>query len=144
MRISKVLVRQKLKRIIADIEHIRMGMAKYSYEQLIANEEAMTTIERRLERVINRALDINLHVIRALSVPPPDDYASSFTILGQQKILDAAIAQAILPCVGTRNILVHEYDDLNNVQFYAALQEALKLFPQYVQAIERYLEHVGA
>lgn len=99
MPIAKVLIRQKLKRIIADVELIRAGITKYSYEELISNEEIMTTIERRLERLINRSLDINLHLIRALNVPPPDDYKSSFTILGTEKILDPVLANAIAPCV---------------------------------------------
>lgn len=140
MPINKALVLQKLKRMIADTELIRTGIAKCSYEELIANEAMMTTIERRLERLINRSIDINLHLIRTLSVPPPDDYKSSFTILGEQHVLDAKLALAIGPCVGTRNILVHEYDDLNNVQFYEALQNAITLFPKYVQAIEQYLQ----
>lgn len=144
MPINKVLVRQKLKRIIADVELIRKGIGQYAYEELISNEEAMTTVERRLERLINRSLDINLHLIRALNIAPPDDYQSSFIILGTQKILDPALARAIAPCVGTRNVLVHEYDDLNNVQFYEALQNAVQLFPQYVQAIEHHLETVAA
>ncbi len=143
MLIAKVLVRQKLKKIIADVELIRTGLAQYEYEELVGNEAAITTIERRLERIINRSLDINLHLIRVLAVPPPDDYKSSFIILGEHNVLDPMLARAIAPCVGTRNILVHEYDDLNNVQFYEALQNAVKLFPEYVKAIEQYLEGIA-
>ena len=138
--LSKELVRQKLKRIVADVKQISAIVKKTSYEQLITDEVASTTVERRLERSINRSIDINLHLIRVNKIPPPDDYTQSFFLLAKHKILSPKLATALAPCVGTRNILVHEYDDLNTAQFYQALQKATQLFPKYVQAIEHYLD----
>lgn len=139
MPVDKELVRQKLKRIIADIEKIRVVLEKISYEAMVTDEATMTIIERRLERVINRSLDINLHVIRSLAIPPPDDYKSSFSMLAEHAVLTKELSLNIAPCVGTRNILVHEYDDLNTMQFYEALKNAIELFPKYVQEIEAYI-----
>lgn len=134
--LSKALVYQKLKLILTDIKRLEIMLEQKSYEQLATDEAASSLAERRLERVINRAIDINLHLLRSVGAPPPTDYTRSFLDLATVHILTPELAQAIAPCVGTRNILVHEYDDLNTMQFFSSLQDAVRLFPQYAQNIE--------
>jgi uncharacterized protein YutE (UPF0331/DUF86 family) len=41
---------------------------------------------------------------------------------------------------GFRNVLVHEYDDIDPHQVYIALQKALTQYPQYIRAIQIYLD----
>jgi len=138
--LSKALVHQKLKLILADIQRLKLMLEQKSYEQLVADEATSSLAERRLERVVNRAIDINLHLLRSVGAPPPTDYTRSFLDLASAHILTPELAQAIAPCIGTRNILVHEYDDLDTIQFFSSLQDAVRLFPEYTQAIEHFIE----
>lgn len=137
--LSKNLIRQKSKLILADVDKLQTLLKSMSYESFISDEEAKTIAERRLERVVNRAIDINMHLIRSTGSPPPDDYTRSFLELAALKILPAKLAQSVAPSAGARNVLVHEYDDLDAKMFYASLLNTVKLFPKYVQGIETYL-----
>lgn len=138
--LSKELVHQKLKLLLTDIERIQQLLEQYPYEQIMTNESLSSLAERRLERVINRAIDINLHLLRSVGAPPPDDYTRSFLDLATVNIIFPELAHDIAPCVGIRNILVHEYDDLDAALFFASLQNAVRLLPQYAKAIESYIE----
>lgn len=138
--LSKNLVHQKIKGILVDITELKTLLARYPYERLVTDEVQCTVAERRLERLINRALDINFHLIRSTGSPPPDDYTQSFLLLGQLKILSAKLAASLAPAAGARNILIHSYDDLDAQRFYSSLQDAVRLFPEYLRAIEKYIE----
>lgn len=138
--LSNALIHQKLKLILTDLERLDVLLHQRSYEQLVSDEAMSSLAERRLERVINRAIDVNLHLLRSVGSPPPNDYTHSFLDLATVGILTPALAQGLAPCVGVRNILTHEYDDLDMKQFFSSLQHAVRLFPNYAREIERFIE----
>ncbi len=140
MQLSKSLIRSKCRSILSDTRRIQKILREESYERLVTDEEHLTLCERYLERVVNRAIDVNYHLIRAADEPPPNDYTESFLTLGKLKMIPAKLAVAIAPSAGARNILVHEYDDLDAQLFYSALQSCVKQYPKYVGYIEQYLE----
>lgn len=45
--------------------------------------------------------------------------------------------------VGVRNRLVHEYDEIDDARVLAAIREAQRLIPRYVEAIEGFLRKQG-
>lgn len=140
MPLDKELVLQKCKYIITDIENINSLLKDVSYEEFATSPKQSTLAERYLERIVNRSVDINFHLVKAAGGPPPDDYTDSFLLLATIGVLDAGTARSIAPAAGVRNILVHEYDDLDMQQFYASLENIAKLFPAYIKAVSEYIE----
>ena len=138
--ISKPLVNQKLKGMIKDLKELKELLSHGSYEKIASDERSLTLGERYLERVINRAIDVNFHLIRVLGQAPPDTYADSFRVLVRLHVLPPALAKNLAPSGGTRNILIHEYDDLDTHKLFTAFQKAVKYYPQYAKAIERFVE----
>lgn len=126
--------------ILADVGRLRKLLEEHPYENLVEDEIVCTLAERRLERIVNRAVDINFHIIRSLGEPPPDDYTASFLDLAKLKVLPSSLARDIAPAAGARNVLVHEYDDLDTLKFYSSLKDAVRLFPKYIKAIEEWME----
>lgn len=135
MAVERALVLQKCKLILADVDRIRELLQQHPYEEFVTDPVATTLAERYLERIVNRAIDVNFHLIRAEGKPPPDDYTESFLTLGRFGIIDAAVARHVAPAAGARNILVHEYDDLDTRKFYSSLENAVAHFPAYVRSV---------
>ncbi len=46
----------------------------------------------------------------------------------------------LAPSCSFRNVLAHEYDDIDPVQVYSAFQKTLNHYPDYVKAIQMYLD----
>lgn len=138
--ISKELILQKCKLILADQLELTRLLSEHVYEELVSNKEYCGYSERLLERIVNRAIDINQHLLRAANAPSPDDYTKSFLALATIDVLPAKLAHDIAPAAGARNILVHEYDDLDSVLFYSSLKDAARLFPLYVEHVQAYLD----
>lgn len=144
MPVDTELVLQKCKRMLADLERLQRLLKEQPYEALVTGSDSSTIAERLLERLVNRAIDVNFHLIREYGKPPPDDYTQSFTTLAELGVLAPGLAHDLAPSAGARNILVHEYDDLDTQKFYASLQAAARLFPAYVKAVAEHAQRASS
>lgn len=134
MTIDPQLVTRKLLLIAADIaalESIRDRGAD-AYAQ---NWIDQAVVERYLERVIGRMIDVNYHLLTANGHPPPADYHASFVRLAEIGILEPDFARRIARSAGLRNRLVHDYEGLDHAKVFAALVDALGDVPQYIERV---------
>jgi len=100
-------------------------------------------LERYLERIINRAIDINQHLIAELATKdtsPPLDYTETFLRLAALGIYPSDFSQRIAKSVGTRNILIHEYDGVDYSNIYSSIYDCLKDYHEYCNYILIFLE----
>ncbi len=98
--------------------------------------------ERLLQETVEAAVDVNMHVLRALG-ESPTDYFTSFVQLGRQGVIGEDLADLLAPAAGLRNRLVHEYEDLDDAIVLEAVGDAIDQFSWYVEQVERYLEADG-
>ena len=130
--IRKNFLVRKIKLMENDLIMLK-PLSKYSFDELAKQEYLYLAAERLLEKLINRVVDINSHIIAAKGAEPAKDYGDSFKRMGELKIIPLDFVDKILPSAGLRNRLVHEYDDLDQRQIYQAVFSALDQFPQYIE-----------
>jgi uncharacterized protein YutE (UPF0331/DUF86 family) len=97
-------------------------------------------VERYLERIIGRMIDVNYHLIAEAGQAPPRDYHESSTGLAKLGILPGEFVARIAACAGLRYRIVREYDDIDPELVHAALQAAVCDIPEYLRHVERHLE----
>lgn len=110
------------------------------YDAFAEEPRTYWAVEKGLERCIQNVLDVSAHVLAALGGPVPDDYGSLLVELGRQHILPAEFALRVSPMAGFRNILVHEYLEVDLREVYDALQNRLDDFRTFADYIVRFLE----
>lgn len=66
-------------------------------------------VERNLEIAIQCCIDISHRIIAMENAQKPTDYYEAITTLGELGILPFEFSQKFAPIAGFRNILVHEY-----------------------------------
>ena len=137
--IDPELVTRKMVLITADLRALE-PLARCPLEEYVANPTNEVLVERYLERIIGRMIDINYHLITEEGHPPPRDYFESFTQLARVSVLPPAFAKQIAANAGLRNRLVHEYDEIDPERVYAGLQGAVRDVPDYLRHVERYLK----
>lgn len=131
--------------LIAD-ELDRLGQfADIKYDELIADEIRLAAIERILERIVVRAIDVNEHLIASLSAAETErttrlTYRDSFLRLAGLGVLDESSALQIASSAGLRNILVHEYNDLDHRILHAAIPTALQQYYAYVKSVRQFVD----
>jgi uncharacterized protein YutE (UPF0331/DUF86 family) len=75
----------------------------------------------------------------------PDSYADSFDEVARAGVLEWDLAAALRPSAGMRNVLVHDYLDVDHGKVAAAIPFALEQYGQYVRHVARWLRsHVAA
>lgn len=143
MTIDAELVTRKLVLITADLEQLRSVHSRGLDAYLLSPLE-QAVVERLLERIVTRMIDINYHLITASGHPPPRDYHASFQLLAAEGVLDAPFAGRIARAAGLRNRLVHDYDDLDQRLLFGALSDALFDVPAYAAAVHGWVQKRSA
>lgn len=118
-------------------------IAGFSFQEITSDFIKQAALERCLERIINRAIDINQHLIAELAskdTNPPLDYTDTFLRLADLGICPQDFCQRISRSVGTRNILVHEYDVVDYGSIYSSVSDCLKDYHDYCGYILKFLE----
>ena len=118
-------------------------LSKYSFKQIVTDPFKQNTLERVLEKIINRAIDINQHFIAEFSTKEtsaPKTYKETFLNLIDFKIYPQEFAEQISKSVGTRNILVYDYDTVDYSKIYSSINDCLKDYHQYCEYILKFLE----
>lgn len=137
--IDKDLIYRKIKLISKDLKDLRR-ISYLSEKEYFAKSIWEIQVERYLERIIGRVIDINYHLITETGNPPPSDYFESFVELGKLKILLREFSRQMASYAGLRNRLVHEYNALDEKKVYKAMKKLIKDIPKYLQQIEKYIE----
>jgi len=137
--VNKDLIYRKIKLISKDLKGLKQ-ISYLSEKEYVANPIWEIQVERHLERIIGRMIDINYHIITEIGDPPPSDYFESFVNIGKLKVLPKEFSQEIASYAGLRNRLVHEYNFLDEKKIYQAMKKLMKDIPKYFQYIEKYIE----
>ncbi|AMY06867.1 hypothetical protein LuPra_00027 [Luteitalea pratensis] len=138
MTIDPELVTRKLLLIAADLAALGPIRARGA-DAYLQNWIDQAVVERYLERMVGRMIDVNYHVITGSGHPPPADYHASFVRLAEIGVLDPAFAKRIARSAGLRNRLVHDYEGLDHSKVFAALVEALEDVPQFLDRINSHI-----
>lgn len=117
-------------------ESARIDKTKFLTDHRIA-----TSTERDLEIVIQACLDIADHLIAKLGLElPKKDRKETFSILARNKIISHGLVSKLTAMAGQRNILIHEYLEVEREKIYQTINEDLSDIVKFVQAIQKYLD----
>ncbi|MBI3392871.1 MAG: DUF86 domain-containing protein [Nitrospirae bacterium] len=140
--LERDLVRRKFRVILENLAALKTvrdgGLDTYRADLL-----RRKATERLLQEAIEAALDINAHILSQYGPGLPEDYFESFVLLGNSGVLPVDLAKRLAPAAGLRNRLVHEYDALDDAIVFESIGTALRLFPEYVKAVEIFLDMRG-
>ncbi|OGM59175.1 hypothetical protein A3A75_03075 [Candidatus Woesebacteria bacterium RIFCSPLOWO2_01_FULL_39_10] len=136
--LDKQLVTRKAKLITGDLEKLKR-FEKTPLSNYLRNPDTQLLVERLLEKITSRLIEINYHILRQEFGTLPKDYFNSFEEMGKVGVISKELAEQIAPSAGLRNALAHEYDTIDQSQVYYSMKRALDQIPQYLQLIIEYL-----
>lgn len=114
---------------------------KIPEHKLITDENLYASAERHLEVAIQASLDIANHIVAAFGLERPKKEAGeAFLAIAKEKIISQDSAKTMKKVVGYRNILVHEYLEVERHQTYLNIQKGLGDLVEFVKEIEDFLE----
>jgi len=135
--VNKDFVKMKISLIGEEMERLK-EFSGFSFQEIVTNFIRQATVERLLERIINRAIDINQHLIGELlpeEMQSPKSYKETFLKLAELGVYPKEFAESIAKSAGTRNILVHDYNNVDYSKIYSSVSDCLKDYHQYCDYI---------
>jgi len=134
--LDKNFIRRKIKLIHEDLRRLEK-LSKYSLSEITADFVKMGAVERLLEKIIMRAIDINQHLIAELGKGTERirGYEDTFHTLAELGVYPKNFAQKIAPSAGLRNRLVHEYNDTQEEIICQSIPQAINQYAEYCRYI---------
>lgn len=140
--LNKDFIIRKIQLIQEDLNKLQ-PFAEKTIEQIAQQSVEQAAVERYLERIITRAIDINSHIITELGNAQDiaKTYRETFLKLAKLKVYPQDFAEQIAPSAGLRNVLVHEYDTIDQALVEKSIKQAILEFNQYSGYIMDFIEH---
>lgn len=134
-----VVDKQKIERRLFKLEQSLRKLkelSKVSWDEYVKDEGIQDRAERNLQIAAQICIDIGSHVIADREYRPPYGYADIFAVLMEEGLLPEALANTMKQIAGFRNILVHDYLEVDPKIVYDSLKKIgdFKEFAKHVLA----------
>ena len=116
------------------------SLSSISLNEYINNSIYRRAIERTMQLIVECATDINNMLLKMHGNKGAVDYFNSFIDIAGQNIIPIEFALKIAPSTGLRNILVHEYKEINDEVVYNSINTCLQYYLEYMDLINQYLK----
>lgn len=134
--VDKQVVTERLAKIRESAKRLR-PLAEGSKEAFSGDADQQLKAERLVEIAAQAMIDIGSHLVASKGLRKPQEYAEVFAILGEAQLLPAAFAKRLEKLAGLRNLLVHEYLDIDPGLLHDNLKNYLGDFEQFAQVVAK-------
>lgn len=88
-----------------------------------ADPDLQDISDRNLQVAIERCIDIANHIIAAQGLRLPQSSGDAFSVLAEASLLPADLAERLARAAGLRNIIVHEYLQVDRRLLFESLSQ---------------------
>jgi uncharacterized protein YutE (UPF0331/DUF86 family) len=122
----------KIRKCIAALDEIRR---EHTETEFLSSDLLKAAAERNLQVAIQSVLDICNHVVADMKLEVPDEEKQAFPILAAHKIIPQELADTLGSMAGMRNLLVHEYLEIDHARLYNVMVHNMGDFEALIVAI---------
>lgn len=127
-------VRARLVAVRELLDHLR-SLGAVTPDRLEDDFGLRLQVERVLSQVITLATEVNSHVAARELGRAPSDLRSSFAAMAEAGWIDHTLAARLRDSTGLRNVLVHEYVEVDLAVVAAAVPATLEGYGEYVRQV---------
>lgn len=128
-------VRQKAADIRGALDALR-SLSRRPEQDFVTDDLIVSAAKYKLIVATEAALDLCNHLCAKRLKQAPDSYAHCMELLANGGIITAETARRMVPIARFRNLLVHQYGQIDDRRLYRILQANLV-------DLERYLDEIG-
>lgn len=114
-------VSRLISRVRDDIAALRATKQAHAASDLTKDSTALDALKYRFVTAIEGCVRVAQHLLASEGWAVPETNADAFRQLAKYDVLDPRIAETMARAVGFRNVLVHEYADVDDERVVAHL-----------------------
>ncbi|MBI2147966.1 DUF86 domain-containing protein [Candidatus Woesearchaeota archaeon] len=118
-------------RIIGKIQQIGVFLEEFepfipsTLEEYLQDLGAKAICERYFEKIVEAIADLGLIIIKQQNFDLPEEESETFNILAAKGIIPPDLASRLKRAKGMRNIISHQYGQIDDAQVFHAVKEEL-------------------
>ena len=129
-------IERKIKSVEGRLNKLKsLSESLLSFESYQASTDKKDIAERNIQVAIETCLDIGKIIISEKGLNEPKDNKGIFIILSESGYLEEDSLSFMVPMAGTRNILVHGYDKVDDELIYSILKRHIDDFHTFLKQI---------
>ncbi|MEK6938000.1 MAG: DUF86 domain-containing protein [Nanoarchaeota archaeon] len=112
-------------KLFDDLNHSLQDLKEIlpSEEELLESKIHQYSVSMLMMNIINLCVDIGNEIISLKQFGYPESYRDVFNILEKNKILSRPVANKMKNLVGLRNLIAHEYGEINFELLYGQAED---------------------
>ena len=138
--VSPEVVQKRLRLLEGYLKKLRSIGQRIDLDQFLADSDTQDIVERNLQLAIESVLDIGQHIIASSGWQVAEEYAGIFPILERHGVISKDLSARVFGMAGFRNLLVHEYADIDHFQVFQILQNHLDELGQLAEAFQQFVD----
>ena len=140
--VDKNIIMAKLGKLQQYLNYLR-ELRKSSFKDFMSDFKITGAVERYLQVSIECMIDIGNEIISSLQLQRPERYRDIPYILARSGVMPERFADTMASMIGFKNLLVHDYADINLKLVYEFLQTKLTDFEEFIRHIVEWLKKVS-
>lgn len=140
-QVDPEVVRERLQHILRAVDTLR-EYQQLSFEQFASTPKNYWAVEHGLQLCVQGVIDIATHLVAALGGRIGHEYRDQVRQLGEVGVLPGDVSERLAPMVGFRNILVHEYLEVDLQEVHRVLTHHLGDFLSFAAHVEDFLQRL--
>jgi uncharacterized protein YutE (UPF0331/DUF86 family) len=113
------------------------GFKKLAFAAYLKNLTVKDAVERNIEVAIQACIDIARIIIKREGFREPEDNKGVFVVLSENSIISENSLKFLIPMAGTRNVLVHGYEKIDDTIIFGVIKKHLADFNSFLKEIEK-------
>lgn len=109
-----------------------------SLEEFIEDNDAKDIVAHNLFLALQNVIDIGTHIIADANWEEPNFLSEIPEILAKEGVITAELVKPLQGMIGLRNLIAHEYGDLDFITIYRIVQEDLGDLNRFLEVVIKY------
>ena len=122
-----------------DLLDVLGDMTAWSIDDLAGDVVRRLAVERVLTQLVDLATAINADILSVLQGRAPQTARKGFSAMAEAGLIDVELARSLAASAGMRNLLTHEYVEVDPARVHLAIPAAARDYTQYVKDVAMWL-----
>lgn len=134
---------EKMQTFLGSMEQACVHLEEYqsvTFEAFEKDWKTRAIIERELQQAIQASIDSAMRLIGLKNYKSPDEHAGLFDVLARNKVIPDELSEKMKDLVGFRNILVHEYFQMDLEKVFNHLKNDCRTIREFAKYLVEFLE----
>jgi len=137
--VNREILQKRIEKLNEYLDFLNNIKTNYDKKEFKSSKKVYASTERFLHLSIEALLDIGNHLIADQNLGKVNNYSDIPLILFENNYLSEELKELFIKIIGFRNILVHDYLDIDLDIVYQILDKKLKDLEEIIKIFAKYL-----